>query len=202
MRWLLLDLAGVVADFDSDARLGRLAERTGLSVPDVRDRLYGSGFVARADDGQLDADQVLAGLRDCLDWPGSDAELAGAWASAFTAVPAAQEAVAGFRRRHPRVRTALLTNNDALLDRVLPGRLPGVFDLLDAGAHFAGTTGFAKPDPRAWTTVLAQWHADPSEVLFLDDSDGHVAAARELGLAAVHVPGPDGLAAALAASSG
>ena len=200
MRWLLLDLAGVMADFDSAGRVARLAAGAGLRPDRVRERIYDSGFVADADAGRLDADEVLAGLRERLEWPGGDDELAALWAGAFSTAHDAVAAVAGLRAARPDLWTGLLTNNDALLARVLLAVLPDVWGLLDAGAFFAGALGVAKPAPGAWQAVLDHWSATggrpvrPADVTFVDDSGGHVAAARELGLSAVHVTDPGALA--------
>jgi HAD superfamily hydrolase (TIGR01509 family) len=180
---LLLDLAGVITRFDSDARLARLGTLTGLEPAEVRARVYGSGLVAAADAGEYDAAGFLAGLRAALG-PGAlrlgDRTLEAAWASAFSTDPEVLAVVAEVEATG--VRVGVLSNNDALLTEVLPRELPEVFALIDAGVYFAGAIKAAKPDPRSWGTVLDAWQLPPGEVVFVDDKPEYAAAATEMGL--------------------
>ena len=59
-------------------------------------------------------------------------------------------------------------------------RYPELFDHL----FFSCELGAAKPDARYFTSVLERLKASPSEVLFLDDHEVNVAAARTAGLRA------------------
>ena len=54
-------------------------------------------------------------------------------------------------------------------------------------------TGLRKPDPRAWEHALETLGAAPHEVLFVDDREGNVRAARELGIGALRFEGADHL---------
>ena len=63
-RHLLLDLAGVLCEFDSTARLERLAAVSRLETAEVDERLYGSGIVDRCDRGELDAVGIRGVLRE------------------------------------------------------------------------------------------------------------------------------------------
>lgn len=60
--------------------------------------------------------------------------------------------------------------------------------------------GLCKPDPRVFKYVLANVPAPAHEILFLDDNEANVEAARENGIAAVCVTGMDDVAGALAAN--
>jgi HAD superfamily hydrolase (TIGR01509 family) len=180
---LLLDLAGVVTRFDPDARLVRLGGLAGLPAEAVRDRLYGSGFVAAADAGDYDAAGFRRSLRDRLG-PGAadldDAILENAWASAFSTDPEVLDVVAAAAASG--VRCGVLSNNDALLAEVLPRTLPEVFAHIDAGVFFAGAIGVAKPDPDAWGTVLRSWDVPAADVVFVDDRPEYAEAATQCGL--------------------
>lgn len=80
-------------------------------------------------------------------------------------------------------RIALLSNADATLEerlRVL--RLDHLFDTVVCSA----TVGVAKPDERAYLLAAERLHLAPEECLFVDDAEANVAAARAVGMAAVH----------------
>jgi putative hydrolase of the HAD superfamily len=194
-RALLLDLAGVLADFDRDGRTARLASAAGVSPAEVDARLYDSGLVPAADAGELSAEAFRAELRGRLALP-DDETTERLWASAFTPVPAALAVLAELDPGLPR---GVLTNNDALLAQVLPRLLPEVFAAMDPIA-FAGALGAAKPDPEAYLRAVAPWGLDPADVLFVDDSAANVDGARAAGLRAERAAGADELAAVLTAA--
>jgi glucose-1-phosphatase len=82
---------------------------------------------------------------------------------------------------------ALLSNSNAL-------HWPRVMEDLGLGAVFehrfvSHLTGRIKPDGDAFRHALESLESQPSEVLFLDDSEVNVAAARGLGLRAHRVRG-------------
>ena len=192
-RGLLLDLAGVLADFDRDGRIARLAAAAGLSAAEVSARLYDSGLVDAADAGELNAAQLRAELIGRLGLPDA-ADVDALWASAFTPDPAALAVLA---RLDPALPRGVLTNNDALLAELLPRRFPDLFAGMDPIA-FAGALGVAKPDPAAYLRAIKHWPVDPGEVLFVDDSAANVDGARAAGLRAAPATGADELAAVLA----
>ena len=63
----------------------------------------------------------------------------------------------------------------------------GIFDREFYSCHI----GHKKPDPAYFTTILDELALQPSEVLFIDDVEANVNAARQLGIAAsLFQPGP------------
>lgn len=54
--------------------------------------------------------------------------------------------------------------------------------------------GVAKPDPRVFALVCAELGVDPAGCRFVDDTEGHVAAAAAAGLHVHHFRGPRRLA--------
>jgi putative hydrolase of the HAD superfamily len=63
----------------------------------------------------------------------------------------------------------------------------GLVGTLDA-VVLSCEVGWAKPDARIYAAALQRVAADPGDVLFIDDTQGHVAAAESLGMTGhVHV---------------
>lgn len=70
----------------------------------------------------------------------------------------------------------------------------GLLDMVDA-VVLSCEVGYAKPDPRIYTTALQRVGAVPHQTLFIDDTPGHVATARSLGMAGhVHTSTEDTIA--------
>lgn len=109
------------------------------------------------------------------------AELVAAWSALVGEVDAEVAAVLRVARAHGPV--VLVTNATTRLDAdVTALRLT---DHVDAIVNSADL-GFAKPDPRIYRAAAAAARTPLSRCLFVDDSGGNVAAARELGMPALH----------------
>ncbi|MFD9907283.1 HAD-IA family hydrolase [Streptomyces sp. NPDC059063] len=94
-------------------------------------------------------------------------------------------------RGTPGVRTAIVSNTwPRLRTRMARAGLLDVVDHLVLSCE----VGCAKPDARIFELALRGVGADPAQALFIDDTPGHVDAARALGLAGhVHTRAKDTL---------
>ena len=61
----------------------------------------------------------------------------------------------------------------------------------------SGDVGLVKPDPAIFQLTLDRLGVAPDEAIFIDDSPGHVAAARALGLQGIHFTTAEALASDL-----
>lgn len=83
------------------------------------------------------------------------------------------------RRLDGRYRLAVLSNHPPGLDQWLTDwGIRKYFDMV----FCSGDEGCAKPDPAAYQAVLDRLDVKPSETVFIDDTAGHVQAARALGI--------------------
>jgi putative hydrolase of the HAD superfamily len=94
--------------------------------------------------------------------------------TSLTAVPAMVELVGAVRKT---CRVGLLTNNVRQSPLWAPMLNEDVFDVIvDA------TSGFRKPDKGAYTALVDALGVPASAVVFVDDSQGNLTPARELGI--------------------
>jgi epoxide hydrolase-like predicted phosphatase len=89
-----------------------------------------------------------------------------------------------FRSLRPRYQTALLSNSFVGARREEQQRYH--FDEMCDLIIYTHEEGIAKPDPRIFELTWKRLGAQPTEMLFLDDSQKIVAAARALGIHAIH----------------
>ncbi len=54
------------------------------------------------------------------------------------------------------------------------------------GCVVSGIEGVAKPDQRIFEVLLSRYDLEPSATVFIDDTAANIAAARDLGLVAIH----------------
>ncbi|HEX5087206.1 MAG TPA: HAD-IA family hydrolase [Nocardioides sp.] len=93
-----------------------------------------------------------------------------------------QELFDWFAAQRPRFRTGIVSNSG-------PGareaeRCWGFEDITD-DIVYSHEVGLLKPDPRIFVLAAERLGVGPEEVVFLDDVEGHVAAAREVGFRGV-----------------
>lgn len=124
---ILFDLGDVVCRFVPERRLELLAAACGTSPQDVREALYGTGLVDLWDQGGATAGRIHETVRSELGFKGGRAELERLWCAAFDPD---HEVLRLVRASRP-CRTALFTNNDALLLSALPRVMPQVAECFD-----------------------------------------------------------------------
>ncbi|MFD9125057.1 HAD family hydrolase [Kitasatospora sp. NPDC059571] len=120
-----------------------------------------------------------------------------AWSEQLPEVDREVVALLTAARAHARV--ALVSNGTTRLEHDLARQ--GLADLADTVVNTA-RIGAAKPDPRVFLAAADRVGAAPERCLFVDDTPGHVAAARAVGMTALHFRHPDDLRTALAPLTG
>jgi len=86
------------------------------------------------------------------------------------------------RQLHGRYKLAVLSNSPPGLADWLSDW--GIFDLFDV-VFCSGDEGRVKPDPAVYRSTLNRLGILPKEAVFIDDTIGHVKAARSLGIHAI-----------------
>ncbi|CAM4242365.1 HAD family phosphatase [Nocardia ninae] len=100
--------------------------------------------------------------------------------------------VASLRNVHGLAKTAVVSNAWPHIRTRMANA--GLLDMVDA-IVLSCEVGYAKPDPRIYIAALQRVGARPEEALFIDDTPGHVAIARSLGMAGhLHTSTSDTLA--------
>lgn len=197
--YLVVDLGRVLFHFDHAHRLEQLARVCGLRAAQIDALLWGSGFSADCDQGRYaSAAQVRAHIRTTVGFGGTDDELDGAWCSAYLPNPAVLDVVL---RHRAGMACAVFTNNGPLEEEALTRRHPDFFARFDQ-VFFSHRLGHRKPDPAAFAAVAARLGAVGHDIVFIDDSQANVAAARMAGWRAIPFRGPTDLDRELAARPG
>jgi HAD superfamily hydrolase (TIGR01509 family) len=177
MRILVLDIGGVVyRSWPDDAFHARWARRCGCDVETLAQRFWGGDDWGLAELGRISAEENIARLAARL---GLGAELARemvfeGWASQ------PDEALAAFvgRLRAARTTVAALTNNTSSEAQLLARpELARLFDLAISSAD----AGLQKPDAAIYRHAETRLGAAGDALVFVDDVEVNVEAARALG---------------------
>ncbi len=185
---LLLDVDGVLVQYQRTQRVLHLAQALDVPAASVQAALYESGLETAHDSGALDATAYLARLGQQL---GRTVD-APTWIAARQAASHPQDAVLQ-RLEHLQVPLAVLTNNGALMVQALPQLLPGLFPALHGRVFCSADFGLRKPQPAVFLRVLEVLQVAPARTLFVDDLFANVRGARAAGLHAETVRDGRGL---------
>lgn len=185
---LLLDVDGVLVQYQRGQRVLHLARTLQVPTHAVQAALYDSGLEAAHDNGTLDGPAYLAQLGERL---GTTVDVA-AWTAARRAASHPQAAVLQ-RLQALQLPMAVLTNNGALMVEMLPIVLPELFPALQGRVFCSADFGLRKPAPAVFLRTLEVLGVSPARTLFVDDLFANVRGARAAGLHAETVRDGRGL---------
>jgi glucose-1-phosphatase len=180
---LLFDLGGVLVDV---APIEHMLGSLGLPTePEHLARLVSVDAWLQLEVGEIDAgrfaEQFVAELALELA-PGDVLREFEAWNLGL--YPGAVELLSSLRRRH---RLAVLSNTNEVHWRRLSGEF-GIPDMVDV-AFASHLIGLRKPDERVYRHVAANLGVNLGNLVFFDDNQENVEAARSLGMQAWRVAG-------------
>jgi len=193
-RCLLLDLGKVLVAVNYEEFARRMKRLTGLD-PGQLQAMFAAGqlgkrFEAGLISGRDFFDEICRRTGACLDFEA----FAAAWNSMIGPPMIADSLLADLARR---TRLWIISNTNEMHYRHMTGR----FDFLRRfeGCVLSYEVGVAKPDARIFRAALERMQAPASQVVFVDDLEANVAAARALGIDAFRFLDPDQFASELAA---
>jgi len=185
---VVFDIGDVVCRFRPAERLRELASATGLDAQAIDDAIWGSGFDARADRGELQPDAVQGFLRGALQQRLDRDQLREAWSQAF--LPDEQVCKLAERVRVP---VYAFTNNGPMLTLCFQHELSEVASRFER-IVCSWEVGACKPDPVAFQRLCTELYRPATDLLFVDDSTQNCDGARTAGLQAIHFRGAEELA--------
>ncbi|WP_406123753.1 HAD family hydrolase [Streptomyces sp. NBC_00989] len=181
---VLCDFDGVVHVWDPDG-MSALDRAWGLAEGTLAGAAFEGGLLQAAVTGQLGDEEWRCRIADGLTPACGSAERARELVDAWSALtgrvdPDVMELLAEVRRTVPVV---LVSNATTRLETYLAS--VGLSDAFDAVVN-TSRVGVAKPDPRVFELAARRVEVEAPRCLFVDDTLGHVVAAREAGLTGLH----------------
>ena len=187
-RLLLFDLGGVLVDVSGYRHLGTLLRRS-LDEPELLQGLRNCPVLRAFETGQLSADEFaerFVSAWQCATPPDDFLRQFRSWTHGF--FPGARELLADL---HGRYRLACLSNSNAVHWERMEKEL-AVFDLFEA-ALSSHQLGCYKPDREIYERAFSALRVEPGQVVFFDDLEANVEAARAAGARAYRVKGVEQL---------
>ncbi|MCB1722932.1 MAG: HAD family phosphatase [Chromatiaceae bacterium] len=185
---LLFDLGGVIIDIDFGRVFSRWAALSPLSAEQIAERFVFGDLYHRYERGEIGDREYFDSVREALRSDADDARVLEAWNAVFTGPNRVNLALVN--RLSAQMPVFAFTNTSASHQRAWSRAYPDVvaaFRRIFASAEM----GMRKPERRAFDAVIEMIGADPDAILFFDDLPSNVAGARDAGLQAILVDGPD-----------
>lgn len=191
---VIFDIGGVLVRTASQRSRREWETRLGLAERAAERLVFNSEMGTQAQSGAI-SDEAL------WSWVGQQLQLDAATLADFRrdfwAGDELDTALVDFiRRLRPRYQTAVISNATDALHQALAHKfqIADAFDLIVGSA----TEKVMKPDPEIYRRTLTRLGRAPQETVFIDDFAHNVAAARALGMFAIHFRPDTDVPAALA----
>lgn len=190
---LLFDLGNVLFDLDIPATERELAVLLGERATEFRSWTIHNQFFERYETGRIsDSDFVGQINQYCL--PGTkNEEIISAWNAMLVGMTL--ERLTWLKELRQTYRVALLSNTNALHIKWVHHYLEQTYQIIRFEedyfdrVYYSHEIAARKPNEEAFRFVLEELGVSPGEVLFMDDVEGNIQSAGEMGIQAVlHIP--------------
>jgi len=187
IKALLFDLGGVVIDIDFDRVFASWAGYANQSLKTIKSRFAIDSYYERHERGEIEAAEYFDSLRKSLGINITDNEFEEGWNSIYVGeIPGIAKLLSDVKEKCP---IHSFTNSNKLHQRVWSKRFESILDLFQ-NVFVSSEMGKRKPEPEAFRFISDEIAVKPENILFFDDSIGHVEGARVVGMKAVHVMSP------------
>ncbi|HUQ28132.1 MAG TPA: HAD family phosphatase [Usitatibacter sp.] len=185
---LLFDLGGVVMGLDWDRAFRRWSEASGQPADALRARYVFDEAYERHERGEIGELDYYASLRRSLGIDIPDEDFRAGWGAIFTGP--IHETVATLEKLTTRVPLYAFSNTNESHRAVWSRQFePALRNF--RRVFVSSTMGLRKPERASFDYIARAIGVIPSRILFFDDTPVNVEGARNAGLQAVHVRGPD-----------
>ena len=175
----IFDMDDVLCTYDVGRRIAALATFSGRSEAAIRQAIWESDFLDRADRGEFSAEAYLEAFGRLLGKTLSRAQWVEARRISMTPDLPMLSLVRSLGQSH---RLALLTNNDRLLSETIDNLFPELRPLFGPHLYVSADLTLAKPDPHIFRAVCDRVGAETKRSFFVDDLAVNVAGAKQAGL--------------------
>ncbi len=184
----MFDLGGVLIDIDFNRSLNSWAKASGQTQAKLKQRFEPDHAYREHEIGALDFSQYAQHLRQRLTIQLDDTTLLNGWNALLgDALPGSRQLLARCAQQYP---CYLFSNTNASHYEHWSQHQAKVLEPLQ-GIFTSFELGLRKPEPQAFKEIARRIGCSPQDILLFDDTQENINGARDLGLQAVKVNGPE-----------
>ena len=192
--FLIFDLGNVIIDIDYQGSISRIKQELPESMHPKVDVFYLTDFHKDYEKGMMDSAQFRAEVRAYFEVEWEDQKVDFLWNSLLGKIPAARLEL--IKKLRQNFQVGVLSNTNLI-------HILGVNEILNADHGIANfdpifdwvflshEMGLAKPSLEIYERLVNELHTTPERVVFFDDLEANVQAARNYGIQAIQVTGPN-----------
>jgi HAD superfamily hydrolase (TIGR01509 family) len=182
IKGIICDFGGVLVRMEDESLRHQMADRLGITLPEMMKALFFSDACQRASEGKITEDGYWQEIKGVFKF--TDAELAQFRADIFRGEELNQELLNLLQILPPGFKKAILSNAWSDARQFFTGtfHLDDYFDLMVISAE----EGIAKPVDEIYHQTAERLELNPWELLFVDDQLPNAQAAAKVGMAAIH----------------
>ena len=192
---LLFDLGGVVLDISFEKALERWSHHAGVSPDTLAARFTPDAAYEQHERGEIEAGAYFASLRSAFGVTLSDEQFTDGWNAIF--LGEVSETVDLLKRLKDKIPLYAFSNTNAVHKLFWSQRYSSALAYFER-VFVSSDMGKRKPERESYLYVAAEMGVKLEEILFFDDTEANVLAARALAMQAVLVTSPDDVFAAVA----
>jgi len=179
ITWFLFDLGNTLIKLAYERVLENVCRDASVTRDELVELLEAPGGYRDMERGAITFAEFFEFLCDRAGYRGSARELRSIWSDFFDGpIPGAEDLLERVRGRY---RVAFLSNSNEIHAEVVPRRFATLFRKDDRFV-FSHRFRVAKPDPEMFRRALEVIGALPQHVVFIDDLQENVLAARTIGI--------------------
>ena len=178
---IIFDLGNVILTFDSAKISQFIASKSGYPREEVHGFVFGSELEKSLDSGQITLEQLLDSVNKKFSSDISINEFYPVWCDMFTQNDGIEGIIRGLKGN--KYRLGMLSNTNKPQFEFVKNKFPAV-NLFD-DYHLSFETGLLKPEAKTFKEVIAFYGGEPASLVFIDDLEANVEAARRAGIVAL-----------------
>lgn len=192
--FLIFDLGNVIIDIDYRGSLIQIKRELPEEIHSKVDSFYLTDFHREYEKGMIDSSQFRDEVRSYFEADWTDQKVDFLWNSLLGKIPKERLELVKKLRKNYQVGVLSNTNHIHILgvNEILKAD-HGLenFDPIFDWVFLSHEMGLAKPSLEIYELLVKELHTTPDRVIFFDDMAANVAGAREAGIRAIQVTGPE-----------
>ncbi|WP_224995707.1 HAD family phosphatase [Cesiribacter sp. SM1] len=188
---IIFDLGGVVIHLDMPRTFAAFAQLGAITPEQANQLVHKDPLFLSYERGAVTPQEFLNGLRHLLGKPLSDEVLTEAWNAMLLDFPPENIELLRSLKKSGKYRLFMLSNTNIIHIEEVHRRLEAAcgekdFSRFFDKVYYSQNIGARKPDPEAYQVILDEWNLKPEETLFIDDNQGNLLGAEQLGIKTLH----------------
>lgn len=189
IKTILFDLGNVILPFDVTRLARRLTAFSSLKTEEIVKKLWNDHIAEPFETGRMSPDEYFTHISEACGFQNFRFDdFLPLFNEIFDEDKAVVELIINLKNNY---KLGLISNTNAIHVTYIKSNFPqlGHFDR----HFFSNEVGYRKPHEAIYRLALDHFNSNPQETLFIDDYEINVAAARQLGIHAIHYKGVDHL---------